>query len=49
MDKRQIDKFKDAARELEANDDPAEFDRKMRMAKLKTPPKDKEKKEKPGK
>lgn len=33
---RQIDKFRAAARELETNDDPAEFDRKMKRMKLTT-------------
>jgi hypothetical protein len=35
---KQIDKFKQAARELEANNDPAAFDRKMKALKLKTKP-----------
>lgn len=37
----QADKFKQAARELETNNDPAEFDRKMKGMKLQTkkPPK----------
>jgi t-SNARE complex subunit (syntaxin) len=40
-DKKQIDKFKEAARELETNNDPAEFDRKVKGMKLQTkkPPK----------
>lgn len=43
MADKQIDKFKAAARELETNDDPAAFDRKMRGMKLQTkkPPKPK--------
>ncbi len=41
--KSQADKFKDAARELETNNDPAAFDRKMKGMKLQTkkPPKPK--------
>jgi len=42
---KQIDKFKLAARELETNNDPAEFDRKVKGMKLQTkkPPKPKKK------
>lgn len=42
----QADKFRAAARELETNNDPAEFDRKLRKMKLQTkkPPKAKVKK-----
>jgi hypothetical protein len=49
MTKSQLDKFKQAARELETNDDPAEFDRKMRRAKLQTQPPPKAAKAKKGK
>lgn len=38
MPEKQIDKFKAAARELETNNDPAEFDRKMKRLQLKKPP-----------
>lgn len=43
MPEKQIDKFKAAARELETNNDPAEFDRKVKGMKLQTkkPPKPK--------
>lgn len=43
----QADKFKAAARELETDNDPAEFDRKMKGLKLQTkkPPKPKGKSE----
>ena len=41
MAEKQIDKFKAAARELETDNDPEKFDRKMRGLKLQTkkPPK----------
>ena len=44
-ERKQIDKFKAAALELETNDDPAAFDRKMKRMKLQTkkPPKPKPK------
>lgn len=46
INKTQADKFKQAARELETNNDPAAFDRKMKGMKLQTkkPPKDEKKK-----
>jgi len=34
----QLDKFKEAARALETNNNPAEFDRKMKRLKLTTAP-----------
>lgn len=36
VDKKQADKFKAAARELETDNDPEKFDRKMRGMKLQT-------------
>lgn len=36
--KSQLDKFKEAARELECDESESEFNRKMRRAKLKTDP-----------
>lgn len=47
-DKKQIDKFKAAARELETNNDPEAFDRRMKRLKLTKPETAKPKKKKPS-
>jgi len=50
MAKQQIDKFKEAARELEADDDEARFDERLRRIAKSPPPKnDEPKKSKPAK